>query len=235
MKLLLSVAIVLLTTMVQAQNIKGAWRMGDPKGKNAVLIIDSNYLVFSQYDLAGKEFDYTEGGTFNLKDGELVYTSEFHSKKAERVGEVETWKVKSKGKKLELTTSGNKKLTLDRIDSSSSPMAGVWHITGRVQEGSDKMVKIHQTGTRKTIKVLSDTRFQWIAIDPAAKGFYGTGGGVYTAKDGKYTENIEFFSRDNSRVGASLIFNWKLDNGQWDHSGLSSKGDPIHEIWEKVK
>jgi hypothetical protein len=57
------------------------------------------------------------------------------------------------------------------------------------------------------------------------------GGGTYTAKDGKYIENITFFSRDDSRVGASLDFNYEVIDGEWHHSGLSSKGDPIYEIW----
>ncbi|MDX1470670.1 MAG: hypothetical protein R3213_04170 [Flavobacteriaceae bacterium] len=59
----------------------------------------------------------------------------------------------------------------------------------------------------------------------------GTGGGTYTTEDGKYTENIEFFSRDNSRVGASLEFDFELVDGDWHHSGFSSKGDPLYEIW----
>lgn len=119
-------------------------------------------------------------------------------------------------------------------DAENRPMAGAWHITERAQNGDGPLVKIHQSGTRKTIKILSGTRFQWFAIDPAVKGFYATGGGTYTAADGKYTENIQFFSKDNNRVGASLKFDWKLDGGRWDHSGKSSEGKPIHEIWEKV-
>lgn len=59
----------------------------------------------------------------------------------------------------------------------------------------------------------------------------GTGGGTHTTMNGKYTENIEFFSRDDSKSGLSLIFNYKLIEGKWHHSGLSSKGTPIYEIW----
>ena len=61
----------------------------------------------------------------------------------------------------------------------------------------------------------------------------GTGGGIYTTKDGKYSEIIEFFSRDNSKVGSKLKFNYELINGEWNHKGFSSKGDPLHEIWVK--
>ncbi|MEM8527706.1 MAG: hypothetical protein AAGG68_23895, partial [Bacteroidota bacterium] len=65
----------------------------------------------------------------------------------------------------------------------------------------------------------------------ATKQFLGTGGGTYTAKDGKYVEHITFFSRDDSRVGASLAFDYEVIDGNWHHRGLSSKGKPIYEIW----
>ena len=88
-------------------------------------------------------------------------------------------------------------------------------------------------GARKTMKILSGTRFQWIAYNNETKEFFGTGGGTYTTTDGKYTETIEFFSRDNSRVGAKLEFNYALEDGQWRHSGKSSKGDPMDEVWSQ--
>ena len=83
------------------------------------------------------------------------------------------------------------------------------------------------------MKILSGTRFQWIAYNVETKQFMGTGGGTYTTVDGKYTENIEFFSRDDNRVGASLEFNYKLKEGKWHHSGKSSKGDPMYEVWSR--
>ncbi|MBT8309198.1 MAG: membrane or secreted protein, partial [Flavobacteriaceae bacterium] len=83
----------------------------------------------------------------------------------------------------------------------------------------------------KTMKILSGTRFQWIAYNTETKEFKGSGGGTYTTIDGKYTENIEFFSRDDSKAGLRLTFDYKLIDGHWHHSGLSSKGAPIHEIW----
>ncbi|MFN5931366.1 MAG: hypothetical protein ACK42F_07225, partial [Sphingobacteriales bacterium] len=63
--------------------------------------------------------------------------------------------------------------------------------------------------------------------------FSGTGGGRYTFQDGKYTEHILFFSRDASRVGMSLTFNARVEGKDWYHSGKSSKGDPINEVWSR--
>lgn len=218
-----------------SQDFKGAWSFQTPDGERATMILNDDYLVLALYDLRGKTFGYTEGGSYTLKDNILSYLCEFNSDDAGQVGQKSTWQVSANDGSL--TLSGDRgTFKFDRVDKASDhAMAGTWAITERAQDGTGPLVKIHQTGTRKTLKILSGTRFQWVAIDPGAKGFYGTGGGTYTAKDGRYVENIEFFSRDNSRVGASLEFGWKLENGRWGHSGKSSKGDPIHETWEKVK
>ena len=63
------------------------------------------------------------------------------------------------------------------------------------------------------MKILSGSRFQWIAYNTETRQFMGTGGGTYLTANGKYIEQIEFFSRDNSRVGAKLDFEFKLDEG----------------------
>jgi len=85
------------------------------------------------------------------------------------------------------------------------------------------------------MKVLSGSRFQWIAYNTATKQFMGTGGGTYTTINGKYTEKIEFFSRDNSKAGLSLTFDYSLKDGTWNHKGFSSKGAAMHEIWSVRK
>ena len=63
------------------------------------------------------------------------------------------------------------------------------------------------------MKILSGTQFQWIAYNIATREFFGTGGGNYKTVDGHYTEEISYFSRDNSRVGARLQFDFKLQDG----------------------
>jgi len=127
---------------------------------------------------------------------------------------------------------GSISFTWKRIDSGDKHLAGNWRITQRKQ--GDQMVDI-PLRARRTLKLLTATRFQWAAINVETGEFFGTGGGTYSFQDGKYTENIEFFSRDDSRVGMSLTFDGKLDDGKWIHSGKSSKGDPIYEVWERFQ
>lgn len=83
------------------------------------------------------------------------------------------------------------------------------------------------------MKILTGTRFQWVAINQETGEFFGSGGGTYTFDNGTYTEKIEFFSRDSSRIGAELSFKGSVNGNNWDHSGKSSKGDPIHEVWTR--
>jgi hypothetical protein len=85
------------------------------------------------------------------------------------------------------------------------------------------------------MKVLSGKYFQWAAFNYETKQFMGTGGGGYSLKDGAYTENIRYFSRDNSRSGMSLTFECRLDGTDWYHKGKGTTGNPVSEVWEKIK
>lgn len=217
-----------------AQVPVGAWKSQEATGSTAMLIVTENYMAIASYSVGNKYFERTEGGTITMSGDQMTYMPEFNSADTSKVGKPIVFTVSKK--EGILTLKYEEAMVWMKVDEAeNSAMAGAWHITERANEGQNELIKIHQQGTRKTLKLLSGTRFQWIAIDPAVKGFYGTGGGRYTAKDGKYTEYVEFFSRDNNRVGAKLEFNWSLENGRWDHSGKSSAGKPIHEIWEKIK
>jgi hypothetical protein len=213
----------------EQQQLSGAWERTSNGQKEQWLFADG-YCSYTVYSKESKRFGHTMGGPFRLAAGKLEIDREFDSADSSSVN-----------KQLSFTFSIDKDvLTLERngikenwqmLDGGKAPLSGNWHITKRMQEG--RLQTIHQTGTRKTVKLLTASRFQWIAIDPAVKGFYGTGGGAYTFKDGVYTEHIAFFSRDSSRVGSSLSFAGKLNDDGWHHSGKSSRGDSIYEVWSK--
>jgi hypothetical protein len=234
MKHILTTTLVFISLLTFGQVPKGAWKSQEPTGSASTLIVADNYMVIASYSVGNKYFERTEGGPFTMSGDQMTYTPEFNSADTAKVGIPIVFTVTVKDDIL--TLRYEESMVWMRVDDATNvPMAGAWHITERAKDGTGELVKIHQEGTRKTLKLLSGTRFQWFAIDPAVKGFYATGGGTYTAKNGKYTEKIQFFSKDNNRVGSSLSFNFKLDNGRWDHSGKSSEGKPIHEIWEKIQ
>lgn len=212
-------------------SLKGAYTHHSADTTQVILFTDG-YFSQTAYADQGRRFLYTKGGPFVISGKEIKVKVEYDTKEPSNVGTVNAILFEQRGNELNTNIAGKRQLW-ERIDKGDAPLAGAWHITKRMQEG--QLQTIHQTGTRKTIKLLTGNRFQWIAIDPGVKGFYGTGGGTYTFDNGKYTEHIGFFSRDSSRVGASLQFNGKLEEGDWHHSGKSSKGDNIYEVWSRER
>lgn len=211
-------------------DLTGAWGINE-NGKETTVVFQDGYVSFSVFNKAQKLFVHTYGGPYRTEGNKLKYTIEYHTSDKQQIGSIKESAFSIADDALQMDINGAKH-TFSRIDNGSGPLAGNWRITGRMQ--NDKMSEI-QRSDRKTLKLLSGTRFQWMAINPATKEFFGTGGGTYTFKDGKYTEYIEFFSRDSSRVGAVLAFDGKVEGDKWEHSGKSSKGDPIHEIWSRDK
>jgi hypothetical protein len=211
-----------------ASALDGAWAAEDGLQKTILFFKDG---YFTSVSFSSIKFISAVGGTYKIDGNTIDYLKEFDSADSNEVGKNNQRDFSITGNQLSLTANGNAALYI-RIDNGSAPLSGVWKITEREQDG--KLVTIHKTGSRKTLKILTGSRFQWFAINPETKQFSGTGGGTYTFINGKYTENIQFFSRDNSRVGDKLTFDGKLEKNKWHHSGLSSKGDKIYEIWSRI-
>jgi hypothetical protein len=217
--------------VLHAQGILGAWETTSTSENGdllkSVVIFADGYQVLTTYDATTGKFIHTNGGTWKLEGNTMTKKIEFHTDNPELVGTQVSFKVRITDNEIEIVDSGTK---LKRLDNGSpGKLQGAWLMSGRIRGGETQLRDT--SGPRKTMKILSGTRFQWIAYNTENKQFMGTGGGTYTTKNGEYIEKIEFFSRDDSKAGLSLKFSYELINGKWHHSGLSSKGDPIHEIW----
>ena len=208
----------------------GAWS-AKSSSNDHVLIFQDGYFSYTIYDKGNKKFIHTSGGSFSEMAGRLHVNMEFDEDLKENVGSHKHFSIGVEGNKLTLDLGGGVN-QWTKTDEGTTGLAGNWRISGRMNNGEMQPV---QKSARKTLKLLSATRFQWMAINTETKEFFGTGGGTYTFKDGKYTENIEFFSRDSSRVGASLSFDGTVNNNVWTHKGLNSRGEPLHEEWTREK
>ena len=178
------------------------------------LIIDSEYLVVTEFNKTSGAFVKTYGGYYEIVGDSYQVSLEFNS-------DFEKDSIKS----IELTKDNNWR----NISKPKSMLQGKWVMSGRYNNGEFRTRDTNLP--RKTMKVLIDGFFQWIAFNTETFRFSGSGGGEYEAVDGKYIEKIQYFSRDDSRVGAELDFNYEVKEGNWHHSGLSSKGNPINEVW----
>ena len=192
------------------------------------LTVSDTYLIHTAYEVSPAKFLYTRGGFYTQSADQIDVKLEFNSGyEANAITSmtlpisVMDNKIKIGDPALEFTSTGKPQQELD----------GAWLFATRGPDTGQE--RRDDTKARKTLKFLMDGSFQWIAYNTEDYKFFGSGGGSYTATDGVYTENIEFFSRDDSRVGAQLQFNYELDGSDWHHKGKNSRGEPMYEIWSK--
>jgi len=228
------ILLVLFSTSIKSQSLIGSWELTlenelGIKEKQIVIFSSNGFQSISIFNAETGEFIYTNGGTWELNGDDLTEKVEFDTGNPERVGSEVTFKIILKKNSI---TVPDMSRTWKRIDNGKpGKLEGAWLMSGRYRDGKKQTRSIDRP--RKTMKLLSGKRFQWIAYNTETKQFMGTGGGTYTTKDGVYSENIEFFSRDNSKAGLKLQFDFEIIDGEWNHKGFSSKGDPLHEIWVK--
>ncbi|MEZ4904012.1 MAG: membrane or secreted protein [Spirosomataceae bacterium] len=195
LRYLFGTIVFILTAAVAAfAQMKGAWKQTTPDGKTTVMICSDNYLMITRYK--EKEFLYTEGGTYSFHEGMLAYISEFNSADTSKVG---------KTMHIKTTISGSKLLTeglgeWQQIDNASSAAAANYRITGRM--GENGSITQMQRGARKTLKLLTDTHFQWAAINPQTKQFSGTGAVLTPSKMENIPKKLSF--------SAGTITVWEL-------------------------
>ncbi|MEL6671334.1 MAG: hypothetical protein AAFR61_04055 [Bacteroidota bacterium] len=218
--------------------LDGAWAKQGPEDRTAnpvqeIRLFASGYTMSTTF--SPDRFIGTIGGPVEIKGDKATFLIDYNSQDGRYVGEEMTMDISFPDENT-LRISGafggkNIDQTWKRLDSNASDLAGAWQI--RARQGSDGEMRERKPGPRKTIKMITGSRFQWVAMNTETKEFKGSGGGTFTFQDGVYTENIEFFSRDQTRVGASLSFEGKVEGDDWHHSGKSSKGKDIYEIWAR--
>ncbi len=196
----------------------------DGMAKIKEIKISEGYFVMSEYETSPAEFVKTVGGFYELQSDSLVVRLEFNSNYEQDKLRQLSFLYSMENDRLTLAEE-----TFDKSPEAKQALDGNWLFAsrgpdpGQGRRGADN--------PRKTLKVLVAGRFQWIAYNTENFEFSGTGGGSYTADSGKYVENINYFSRDNARVGATLDFQFKVEGDDWHHSGKNSKGEPLYEVW----
>ena len=216
--------------LLHAQELKGVYvAMEESFGQVITheLKFGNTFSTHTVYQVDSPFFIKTLGGFYEQKEDVILLVLEFNSDYAKDSITTKTLSYELDGDKLIL--NGNKKRIYVKQAVISQDLDGTWLFGTRGPDlGQDRR---GDTRSRKTLKFMIDGRFQWIAYDVGDFRFMGTGGGNYTAEDGKYTENVEYFSRDNSRAGTSLKFMYKVHEDDWHHIGNNSRGEPMYEIW----
>lgn len=221
----------MLPVLVTAQDLEGAWKLIEENGQKvrdtqAIRIYEEDYFSEAAKLNATNEFLWAKGGEYQAENYKEII--DFDTQNSEVVGNVIDHQLSFLADdKIKISGDAEEQIW-QRISSEENDLTGNWVITGRQRNGE---MNTMTPGDRRTIKILGGGRFQWVAFNSVTGDFFGSGAGTYVAKNGRYVETIDTFSRDKNRVGASLEFNYEVKDGKWHHSGKSSKGDEMYEIW----
>ena len=242
-RLTISAILVLITFSfdANAQNLNGAWKLieynGKPFAEECIKIYSDGYFMFAVNTPDGA-FLKASGGNYKVTGKEYTEVPDFNTSDSIRVGKPLIYSLSVKRDELTLSSKGGgpeSKETWKKVDDASSDLSGAWRFGARVNEEGVAGERRGPKSPRQTMKILSGKYFQWAAFNYETKQFSGTGGGTYKLDDGQYVETIRFFSRDNSKSGITLTFECKLNGADWYHKGKGTTGNPVSEVWEKVK
>ncbi len=218
--------LIIFSQLVSAQIPSGVYHSTEKNESTSLvheLKIADGYLIHSVFETNPPKFTKTYGGFYNIHDS-LKLKLEFNSN-FEKDGITEIT-IPYSTDNQDVVLNGMK---FEAKEQRKQDLDGRWLFATRGPDTGQE--RRGESNTRKTLKFLIDGHFQWIAYDTENFKFSGTGGGTYTAGNGKYVENILYFSRDNNRVGAQLEFDYEITGDDWHHKGKNSKGKPMYEIW----
>ncbi|MCU0358426.1 MAG: hypothetical protein MUE95_12680 [Cyclobacteriaceae bacterium] len=238
---MIAIHLFFISGLLSAQDLSGAWKLvqqnGKPFADECIKIYANGYFMFAIHDKDGK-FLRAGGGNFTVDKKNYIEVLDFYTADSTQVRKPVTFSYSFKKDELtiEAPMHGSVlKETWRRVDGSDSPLQGAWRFGARVDDNGVAGERRGGASPRQTMKIMSGKYFQWAAFNYETRQFMGTGGGEYVLKDGKYTENIRFFSRDNSRAGMALTFDCRLDGKDWYHKGKGTTGNPVSEVWERIK
>ena len=214
---------------IDKKDLIGAWGYG-PENNKKVMIVTDHVFSVAIYDIPGKKMIGSYGGSWKIENNIITGKIEWDSQDSTQVGTDFSEEPQLKDGKLILKSDNE---TFNRLDDGKpGALMGAWVITGNYRNDSVQK-RASPFYPRRTMKILSGKYFHWIAYNVVTKSFMNAGGGTYTTNNGKYTENIEFFTKTSASVGKSLSFDYSFVNGDWRHRGEKSTGGAMDECWTK--
>ncbi len=223
-----------------AQHLNGAWRLIEEDGNQVtnetIKLYSNSYFTYATYDKTTGNFIEAGGGTYFFEVFSYTETIEIDSNEPKHSGTRKSYKAILEDDVLTLTNLKTGKFERwEKFDEATDyEMVTCWRIHEKRDEGDENWRRI-EYAPRKTLKMITNNRYQVLALNSETGQFVGSSGGTWTKDNKTYTENIEFFSKNQNNVGRSLKFNRKMDNGLWHHTGSQSDGLVMMEKWMRYK
>lgn len=212
----------------QTQPAAWEYRKGDT---TITLLMADGFAMVSKYNTEKKHYYGTYGGPYTMANNKLEMQVQFAHPDTALFKKTIGFSFLADGSTARSNLAGSTE-TWNKLAVAENALDGNWRIREILRGTTMEPLPLR---ARRTLKLLAGGRFQWAAINTETGEFFGTGGGAYTFAPGKYTETLYFFSRDSNRVGATLQFKDSLQQGAWLHTGRSSKGDTLREVWMRAE
>ncbi|MCH5714921.1 hypothetical protein [Niabella hibiscisoli] len=171
-----------------ADSLEGAWSLSYG-GQDFAMLFEDGYCMFTQYNLKEKKFGLTAGGPFTTEGGKIRIKTEFNSANKLEVGKMQEYGYKLSGNELTTTLEGFE-LKWKRVDTGEKHLAGNWRIVKRKQGEEISDIPLRP---RRTLKLLTATRFQWAAINVETGEFSGTGAVLILLRMVSIRNRLSFF------------------------------------------
>ena len=136
-----------------------AWKLENPDNTTEILLFSGDYFTWTKHSTDKGAFLWTKGGKWRMDGKKMMLEYEFHTTTPDLVGTIESIQAKAKNQQLKLKKFGK----WMAIEEATSPLTNPYLFSGRKRNG--ELQRRDTDRPRKTMKVLTDTRFQWIAYN----------------------------------------------------------------------
>jgi len=238
--LMILLILVLTSHTVYAQVLNGAWRLVEKDGQSVrhehIKLYSNSYFTSAAYEKDSGKFLEAKGGTYALTKLSYKEHLEIDSNEPEHSGTTEEYSIQLNEANMTITNlkTGDVEVWEKFDDADNYQMAFCWRIHKKRDEG-DADWRTITYAPRKTLKMITNKRYQVLALNSETGQFVGSSGGTWSGSGDNYTENIEFFSKDQSNVGRSLEFKQTFQDGLWLHTGKTTKNETMEEKWHRYK
>jgi hypothetical protein len=223
-----------------SQILNGAWRLveknNQPITHEVIKLFSNSYFTSASYKKSTGEFLEAKGGTYSLNGLSYKEHLEIDSTTPEHSGISREYYAELKNGRLWITNlkTGVKEQWEKFDEADDYQMAFCWRIHKKKDEGDSEWRTI-KYAPRKTLKMITNSRYQVLALNSETGQFVGSSGGTWSGDGDSYIEHIEFFSKDQRNVGRSLEFQRSFEDGLWLHTGKTSKDELMMEKWQRYK
>lgn len=120
------------------------------------------------------------------------------------------------------------------IQSQDCDIQGTWKLIAKHWDTETK-----QFADATVYKIITDSYWITIGLQPATQELYWTNGGTYSLDDRMYAEKLEFFSLDTSVVGNINMFEMSVQDDVLCQKGVLSQGiyagHKVLEYYERIE